>query len=104
MVDDMLDSPTFTLRMRELIILRVAHLQRTPYELSQHADLARAAGPTERQIDAILDAGDNGDCEVGLTQTERTVLDVSASCATPGASAKTPSLQSKRRSATKFSW
>jgi 4-carboxymuconolactone decarboxylase len=48
MVDDMLDSPTFTLRVRELIILRVAHLQRTSYELSQHTNLARAAGLTER--------------------------------------------------------
>jgi 4-carboxymuconolactone decarboxylase len=76
MVDEMFDSPTFTLRMRELIILRVAHLQGAPYELSQHTDLARSAGLTERQIDAILDGGDNGDDEeVGFSRTERVVLD-----------------------------
>jgi 4-carboxymuconolactone decarboxylase len=75
MVDEILDSPTFTARMRELIILRVAHLQGTPYELSQHTDLARAAGLTERQINAILDAGDHGEDEgAGFGPTERAVL------------------------------
>jgi 4-carboxymuconolactone decarboxylase len=74
MVDEMLDSPTFTPRMRELIILRVAYLQGTPYELSQHMELAPSAGLTERQIDAIVDA--NGDYEAaGLSRTERVVLD-----------------------------
>jgi 4-carboxymuconolactone decarboxylase len=73
MVDEILDSPTFTPRMRELIILRVAHLQGTPYELSQHVDLARSAGLTERQIDAVIDAGDHD--VVGFSRTERVVLD-----------------------------
>jgi 4-carboxymuconolactone decarboxylase len=75
-VDELLDSPTFTPRMRELIILRVAHLQSTPYELSQHTDLARSAGLTERQINAIVDAGDPGDLEdAAFSPTECTVLD-----------------------------
>jgi 4-carboxymuconolactone decarboxylase len=73
MVDEILDSPTFALRMRELIILRVAHLQGTPYEIRQHMGLARAAGLTERQINAITDAGGHGDA--GLSRTERVVLD-----------------------------
>ena len=72
-VDEILDSPTFTARMRELIILRVAHLQCAPYELSQHRDLARAAGLTERQVNAIIDA-DDGDGP-GFSPTERVVLD-----------------------------
>jgi 4-carboxymuconolactone decarboxylase len=72
MVDEILDSPTFTPRLRELIILRVAHLQHTPYELSQHTDLARAAGLTQRQLDAIVDAGDTDTAE--FSPTERTVL------------------------------
>ena len=54
MVDEILDSPTFTPRMRELIILRVAHLQGTPYELSQHRDLARAAGCLVVSVDYRL--------------------------------------------------
>ena len=73
LVDEILDSPTFTARMRELIILRVAHLQGTPYELSQHRDLARSAGLTARQIDAIVDAGDHD--TAGFSSVERTVLD-----------------------------
>lgn len=82
MVDEILDSPTFTPRMRELIILRVAYLQGTPYELSQHKDLARSARLTERQIDVIVDAnGDYG--AVGLSQTECVVLDaVTQLCST----------------------
>ena len=74
MVDEMLDSPTFTPRMRELIILRVAYLQGTPYELSQHMELARSAGLTERQIDAIVDANASYEA-AGLSRTERVVLD-----------------------------
>ena len=54
MVDELFDSPTFSLRMREVVILRVAHLQGARYELSQHIGIARAAGLTERQIDAII--------------------------------------------------
>jgi 4-carboxymuconolactone decarboxylase len=74
MVDELFDSPTFTLRMREVIILRVAHLQGSRYELAQHAGIARAAGLTERQINAILDADDID--AAGFSHTERTALDV----------------------------
>jgi 4-carboxymuconolactone decarboxylase len=76
MVDELLDSPTFSPRTRELIILRVAHLQDAPYEVSQHLDLARAAGLTERQIGVILDDGDNADSEeIGFSRIDRVVLD-----------------------------
>ncbi len=33
--DELFASPTFDARMRELVILRVAHLQTSPYELGQ---------------------------------------------------------------------
>ena len=84
MIDEIFDSPTFTARMRELIILRVAHLQNSPYELSQHTDLARAAGLTEQQINSIVDAGDHGDYQgAGFSPTERAVFDaVTELCST----------------------
>jgi 4-carboxymuconolactone decarboxylase len=73
MVDEMFDSPTFTARMRALIILRVAHLQDCSYELSQHTGLARSAGLTDAQINAIL----GGDLDAaGFSRTERAVLDL----------------------------
>jgi 4-carboxymuconolactone decarboxylase len=74
MVDEMLDSTTFTPRMRELIILRVAHLQDSPYELSQHIGLTRSTGLTEAQITAVL--GDNELDTAGFGRTERAVLEV----------------------------
>jgi 4-carboxymuconolactone decarboxylase len=75
-VDEILDSTTFNPRMRELIILRVARLQNAPYELTQHTDLARSAGPTERQINAIIDAEAPDDLEdAAFSPTERTTLD-----------------------------
>jgi 4-carboxymuconolactone decarboxylase len=80
MVDEMLDSPTFTVRMRELIILRVAHLQGSPYELSQHVGLARSAGLTEAQIDAIVGTGDLD--AAGFDRTERAVLDLTTELCT----------------------
>jgi 4-carboxymuconolactone decarboxylase len=74
MVDELFDSPTFSLRTREVIILRVAHLQSSRYELSQHTGIARTAGLTERQINAILDDGDPD--EADFSRTERLVLDL----------------------------
>lgn len=74
MVDELFDSPTFGLRMKEVIILRVAHLQDSRYELAQHAGIARAAGLTEQQINAILDTGDID--SAGFSHTERTALAV----------------------------
>jgi 4-carboxymuconolactone decarboxylase len=74
MVDELFDSPTFSLRMKEVIILRVAHLQGSRYELSQHVGIARGAGLTEQQIDAIID-GDDLDA-AGFSRTERAALDV----------------------------
>jgi 4-carboxymuconolactone decarboxylase len=74
MVDELFNSPTFNLRMREVIILRVAHLQDSRYELAQHAGIARGVGLTEQQINAILDADDID--AAGFNRTERTALDV----------------------------
>ncbi len=74
MVDELFDSPTFSPRMREVVILRVAHLQDSRYELSQHVGIARNAGLTDQQISAILDNGDLA--AAGFSATERTALDV----------------------------
>ncbi|MDT5309724.1 MAG: hypothetical protein QOE48_5430, partial [Mycobacterium sp.] len=74
MVDELFDSPTFSLRMREVVILRVAHLQGSRYELSQHIGIARGAGLTEQQINAIVDTDELD--TAGFSRTERVVLDV----------------------------
>jgi 4-carboxymuconolactone decarboxylase len=72
MVDELFASPTFSPRMREIVILRVAHLQGCRYELSHHAKIASSAGLTESQINAIL-----GDIEAAdFTSTERLLLDL----------------------------
>jgi 4-carboxymuconolactone decarboxylase len=74
MVDGLFASPTFDARMRELVILRVAHLQASPYELGQHVPLARSVGLIDQQIDAILGAGDPD--KAGFGATERVALNV----------------------------
>lgn len=74
MVDELSDSPTFSLRTREVVILRVAHLQDSRYELSQHTEIARTAGLTERQVAAILDDGDLDAAD--FSRTERVVLNL----------------------------
>jgi 4-carboxymuconolactone decarboxylase len=74
MVDELFDSPTFNLRMREVVILRVAHLQGSRYELAQHVGIAQGAGLTEQQINAIVDTDDLD--AAGFSGTERTALDV----------------------------
>jgi 4-carboxymuconolactone decarboxylase len=74
MVDELFDSPTFNLRMKEAVIVRVAHLQDSRYELAQHTGIARGAGLTEQQINAILDTDDID--AAGFSAAERTALDV----------------------------
>jgi 4-carboxymuconolactone decarboxylase len=80
MVDELFDSPTFSRRMREVVILRVAHLQSSHYELGQHVAIARTAGLTEQQIDAILDTGDLD--AANFSRTERTALDITTELCT----------------------
>jgi 4-carboxymuconolactone decarboxylase len=80
MVDELFESPTFSQRMREVVILRVAHLQGSRYELSQHVGIARNAGLTDQQINAILDT-DHPDA-AGFSDTERTALDVTSELCT----------------------
>lgn len=73
MMGQLFTSPTFTPRLREVIILRVGHLQDSPYELAQHVIFGRAAGLTNRQIDALLDKEDLD--AAGFSGDERTVID-----------------------------
>src|ERR1700684_1126741 len=82
MVDELFESPTFSRRMREVVILRVAHLQGSRYELRQHVGIARNAGLTDQQINAILDT--DQPAAAGFSDTERTALDVTTElCTTP---------------------
>jgi 4-carboxymuconolactone decarboxylase len=74
MVDELFDSPTFTLRTRELVILRVARLQNSRYELSQHIGIARDAGLTEQQISAIVETDDFDAAD--FDDTDRVLLDM----------------------------
>lgn len=80
MVDELFDSPTFSRRMREVVILRVAHLQDSRYELGQHLGIARTAGLSEQQINAIIDRGDLE--AAGFSATERIALDVTTELCT----------------------
>ncbi|WAC93492.1 carboxymuconolactone decarboxylase family protein [Mycobacterium sp. Aquia_213] len=73
MVDELFASPTFSARMREVIVLRVAHLQGSAYELAQHVRLGRAAGLTEQQLDALATGDLDG---TGFSADERAALDV----------------------------
>jgi AhpD family alkylhydroperoxidase len=49
-----LTSPVLPTRLRELVVLRTARLMDCAYELGQHRDVARTAGVTTAEIDAIL--------------------------------------------------
>ena len=74
MVDEVLDSPTFSPRMRELVILRVAYLQRSPYELGQHLDGGRAVGIPAHPLDAVT--SDSDLVAAGFDNIELAVLEL----------------------------
>jgi 4-carboxymuconolactone decarboxylase len=70
MVDAQLDSATLSPRLRELVILRVAYLQHSDYELAQHIGLARRTGVTGEEIAAVTAPESPG----GFTPAETAVL------------------------------
>ena len=51
----LLRHPTIPERLREIIILRLAWLYRQEYEWKQHVIIARAAGMTDHEIEAVKD-------------------------------------------------
>jgi AhpD family alkylhydroperoxidase len=53
-----LTSPVLPTRLRELVVLRTAHLMGCAYELGQHRDVARTAGVSQDEIDAVLSEHD----------------------------------------------
>src|SRR5690606_16937825 len=56
--------------IRELIIMRVAHLNRAPYEAQQHAPIALKEGLTQAQLDALENWNDTD----LFDERQRTVL------------------------------
>ncbi len=56
--DAALTSPTLPTRLRELVVLRTAHLMDCAYELGQHRDVAGTAGVSTAEIDAVLSEND----------------------------------------------
>ncbi|MCK8647252.1 carboxymuconolactone decarboxylase family protein [Mycobacterium colombiense] len=56
--DAALTSPVLPRRLRELIVLRTAHLMDCAYELGQHKDVAQTVGVDAATIDAITTESD----------------------------------------------
>ena len=67
-----LTSPVLPFRLREIVILRTAHLMGCPYELGQHNDVARTAGLGKQEINAITSESDWQ--TVGFNPVELAVL------------------------------
>jgi alkylhydroperoxidase family enzyme len=53
-----LASPVVPIRLRELVVLRTAYLMDSPYELGQHRDVARTAGVSADEINAVTSESD----------------------------------------------
>jgi alkylhydroperoxidase family enzyme len=53
-----LTSPVVPVRLRELVVLRTAYLMDSPYELGQHRDVARTAGLSGDEINAVTSESD----------------------------------------------
>lgn len=68
----LLMSSTLPTRIRELAILRIAHRRESAYEWSHHVSMAKDAGVTDDEIDAVqvYAGGDAGH----LDEFDRTVL------------------------------
>jgi alkylhydroperoxidase family enzyme len=69
---DALTSPVLGPRLRELVILRTAHLMGSQYEIGQHTGIAEKAGIGAEQIAALGPGGDLDDA--GFDDIELAVL------------------------------
>jgi alkylhydroperoxidase family enzyme len=56
--DAALTSKVVPVRLRELVVLRTAYLMGSPYELGQHRDVARTAGVSGDEVNAITSESD----------------------------------------------
>ncbi len=65
------DSPLDP-RLRELAILQVGYLTRSPYEWSHHLKISQEFGVTENDIRSLM--AENEGTASGLTELDRTVL------------------------------
>jgi 4-carboxymuconolactone decarboxylase len=68
----LLTSTLLSPRLRELVIVRVAHLQASPYELAQHEPVARQLGITDSELASLRCDADLG--AVGFESTELAAL------------------------------
>lgn len=48
-------NTTISGAIREMVIMRIAHLNRAPYEADQHAPIALKEGLSQQQLDALTD-------------------------------------------------
>ena len=69
-----LTSPVLPARLREVIILRTAHLMDSPYEIAQHIAAAGAAGLGPEEITALAHESSLGTGE--FTEAERAVVEL----------------------------
>jgi AhpD family alkylhydroperoxidase len=67
-----LTSKVLPVRLRELVVLRTAYLMDCAYELGQHRDVARTAGLTHDEINAVVSESDWQ--AAGFSPTELAVL------------------------------
>ncbi|GLW07976.1 carboxymuconolactone decarboxylase [Microtetraspora sp. NBRC 13810] len=75
-----LTSKVVPVRLRELVILRVGHLMKCPYEIAQHTPVAEDSGIGSRPLDAL--AADGRLADGGFTPTELTVLELTTELVT----------------------
>ena len=72
MAEEVLNSSTFSARMRELVVLRVAYLQGSSYEVGHHIVRGRRTGICQRHLDAVT--SDDDLAAAGFDDTELAVL------------------------------
>ena len=70
-----LTSPVLPVRLRELVVLRTASLMDCPYELGQHRDVARTAGLSGDEINAVASESDLARSRFQPCRTRRTAAD-----------------------------
>jgi alkylhydroperoxidase family enzyme len=75
-------------RLRELVILQVGYLSRSPYEFSHHVKIALESGVSEQDIDQLI--AENQGLETSLSDCDRLLLNATREIVEgPGISAQT---------------
>jgi uncharacterized peroxidase-related enzyme len=73
-MEAVLNTGTLPKRLKELVIVRTSQVNRTPYCLASHTAICKRLGWSDRQLEALKDAGGSGESSGDFSEAETVAI------------------------------